>query len=86
MSGPNELYCTGTLRTWSVEHRPGAIAAPTMLLSGRHDEAAPATVQPFADLIADVRWEVFEHSSLMPFVEEPERYLAVVEHFLAEHD
>jgi L-proline amide hydrolase len=43
-------------------------------------------VQPFFDNIPDVRWEIFEESSHMPFVEEPERYLGVVESFLAEHD
>jgi L-proline amide hydrolase len=33
-----------------------------------------------------VRWEIFEESSHMPFVEEPERYLDVVESFLVEYD
>jgi L-proline amide hydrolase len=69
-----------------VVERVGAIEAPTLLVSGRHDEATPATVQPFADAIPDVAWEVFEDSSHMPFVEEPERYLAVVAEFLARHD
>jgi L-proline amide hydrolase len=63
-----------------------AIEAPTLLVSGRHDEATPVTVQPFADGIPDVGWEIFEDSSHMPFIEEPERYLAVVAEFLAQHD
>jgi len=62
------------------------ITAPTLLASGRFDEATPATVQPFFDNIPDVRWEIFENSSHMPFVEEPERYLDVVEGFLANYD
>jgi L-proline amide hydrolase len=33
-----------------------------------------------------VRWEIFENSSHMPFVEEPDRYLDVVEGFLANYD
>ena len=66
--------------------RLDAVRAPTLLCSGRHDEATPATVQPFADRIAGARWEVFEESSHMPFVEETERYLQVVGDFLAEHD
>ena len=60
------------------------ITAPTLLASGRFDEATPATVQPFFDGIPDVRWEIFENSSHMPFIEEPEHYLEVVERFLAE--
>jgi len=86
MNGPNEFFCIGTLRGWTVVERVRDILAPTLLLSGRHDEATPATIQPFLDNIADVRWEIFEDSSHMPFVEEPERYRAVVEEFLAAHD
>ena len=86
MNGPNEFYCIGTLRTWSIIERLDAIAAPTLLISGRYDEATPATVQPYYDRIADVRWTVFEESSHMPFVEEPDRYRDVVGAFLAEHE
>jgi L-proline amide hydrolase len=86
MNGPNEFLCIGTLRTWSVVEEVHAISVPTLLLSGRHDEATPATVQPYFDGINDVRWEVFEHSSHMPFVEEPEAYRAAVAGFLAAHD
>ncbi len=86
MNGPNEFFCIGSLRDWTIIDRLGAITAPTLLISGRFDEATPVTVQPFADGIADVRWEIFENSSHMPFVEEPEGYRAVVEAFLAAHD
>lgn len=86
MNGPNEFFCIGTLRDWSVVERVQHIEAPTLLLSGRFDEATPATVQPFFDSIPDVRWEIFENSSHMPFIEERERYLSVVENFLIQHD
>jgi L-proline amide hydrolase len=86
MIGPNEMFCTGTLRDWSVIGRLGTIVAPTLLLSGRYDEATPATQQPFADEIPNVRWTIFEHSSHMPFVEEPEAYFSVVSDFLARND
>jgi L-proline amide hydrolase len=86
MNGPNEFFCIGTLREWSVVDRVEEIIAPTLLLSGRHDEATPATVQPYFDRIPDVRWEIFEESSHMPFIEEPERYRDVVTSFLASFD
>lgn len=86
MFGPNEFFCVGSLRTWSVVDRVSRITAPTLLLSGQFDEATPATVQPFMDNIASARWEFFENSSHMPFVEETERYLEVVNAFLAEVD
>ncbi|HEY1825425.1 MAG TPA: proline iminopeptidase-family hydrolase [Acidimicrobiales bacterium] len=83
MNGPNEFFCVGTLRDWSVIDRLGSVTAPTLLLSGRYDEATPATVQPFFDGIADARWEIFEESSHMPFVEETDRYMDVVDEFLS---
>ena len=86
MNGPNEFFCIGTLKNWSVIERVQHIVAPTLLLSGRFDEATPATVQPFFDAIPDVRWEIFEASSHMPFIEERERYQSVVEDFLVQHD
>jgi L-proline amide hydrolase len=86
MNGPNEFFCVGTLRSWSVVDRVHQIAAPTLLISGRYDEATPATVQPFYDHVPDVRWEIFEESSHMPFFEEPDRYRDVVETFLADLD
>ena len=86
MNGPNEFFCIGTLRGWTVVDRVHLITAPTLLASGRFDEATPATVQPFFDNIPDVRWEIFENSSHMPFVEEADRYMSVVEDFLAQHD
>jgi L-proline amide hydrolase len=84
MNGPTEFHVVGTLKDWSVVDCSADIAVPTLLISGRHDEATPATVQPFADLIPDVRWEIFENSSHVPNLEEPERFREVVGAFLDE--
>jgi L-proline amide hydrolase len=86
MNGPNEFHVTGTLRDWTIIDRLDRIAAPTLLISGRHDEATEATVQPYADRIPDVRWEVFSDSSHLPHVEEEDAYLRLVGAFLQAHD
>jgi L-proline amide hydrolase len=86
MNGPNEFHVIGTLKDWTIVDRLDRIAVPTLLVSGRYDEATPATVQPYADRIPDVRWEIFERSSHMPHVEEEEAYLRIVGAFLTEHD
>ncbi len=86
MWGPSEFFCNGSLGSWSVVDQLHLIIAPTLIASGRFDEATPAVNQPFFDNIADVRWEIFEESSHMPFFEEPDRYLAVVDAFLSDHD
>jgi L-proline amide hydrolase len=86
MNGPSEFHVIGTLKTWSIIDRLDRIQAPTLLISGRYDEATPAVVQPFAERIKDVRWEIFENSSHMPHVEETERCLKVVGDFLDRYD
>lgn len=82
MNGPSEFHVTGSLRDWSVEDCCADITVPTLLISGRHDEATPRTVQPFADLIPDVRWEIFEESSHLPHLEEPELFAQVLTGYL----
>jgi L-proline amide hydrolase len=86
MNGPSEFHVIGTLKTWSIIDRLDRIKVPTLLISGRYDEATPAVVQPFADRIKNVRWEIFENSSHMPHVEETERCLKVVGDFLDRYD
>ena len=86
MNGPSEFHVVGTMKDWTVIDRLDQVVAPTLLINGRYDEATPACIQPFADRIPDVRWEVFENSSHLPQVEEEERYLAVVSAFLDSHD
>lgn len=83
MNGPTEFHVIGSLRHWSIIEGLPRIQVPTLLISGRFDEATPATVQPFADGIRDVRWQIFEQSSHMPHVEEREACMACVEGFLA---
>jgi L-proline amide hydrolase len=86
MNGPSEFHCIGTIREWSIIDRLHMIAAPTLLISGRYDEATPAVVQPFADLIPDVRWTVFENSSHLPHIEETEAFLELVGDLIARYD
>jgi L-proline amide hydrolase len=86
MNGPNEFHVVGTLKNWTIIDRLERITAPTLLVSGRYDEATEATVQPFADRIPDVRWKIFENSSHMPHVEEEDAYLSLVGAFLDAND
>jgi L-proline amide hydrolase len=86
MNGPSEFHVIGTLKRWSIIDRVHRIIAPTLLVSGKHDEATPAVVQPFADGIKGARWEIFENSSHLPHVEETERCMQVIGDFLEAHD
>jgi L-proline amide hydrolase len=82
MWGPNEFTPTGTLTGWDVTGRLGKIRVPTLITSGRYDECTPALVEPLQRGIAGSEWVLFEDSAHMAYLEEPERYLAVVAEFL----
>lgn len=84
MNGPNEFHVIGTMKDWSIVGRLSTIEVPTLLISGRYDEATEACVKPYADEIPDVRWRIFEQSSHMPHVEEREACMAEVTAFLEE--
>jgi L-proline amide hydrolase len=86
MNGPTEFHVIGTLKDWTIVDRLPLVAVPTLLISGRHDEATPRVVRPYAEKIPDVRWTLFEQSSHMPHVEEREACMAVVGGFLREVD
>ena len=82
MNGPTEFHVVGTIREWSIIDRLALVAVPTLLITGRYDEATPATMRPFFDNISDVSQVDFENSSHMPHLEEPERFDTVMRQFL----
>jgi L-proline amide hydrolase len=82
MNGPSEFHVVGVIKDWTIEHRLGEIRVPTLITSGRHDEATPALVQVLRDGIPGAEWVIFEESAHMAHAEETERYLQVVDDFL----
>ena len=86
MNGPSEFHVIGSIRDWQSKDRLGAIDVPTLIVSGRHDEAAPALQETLRDGIRGAGWVLFEDSSHMPHVEERERYMDVVAGWLAQRD
>jgi len=85
MNGPSEFHVVGSIKDWQVKDRLGEIRVPTLIVSGRHDEATPALQQTLLDGIPGSEWVLFEESSHMPHVEERERYMRVVGDWLAKH-
>jgi L-proline amide hydrolase len=82
MWGSNEYTVNGTLKNWDVIGRLGEVAVPTMITSGRHDECTPTLVEPLHRGIPGSEWALFESSSHMSYLEEPELYLEIVGAFL----
>ena len=82
MNGPTEFTVVGTIRDFDITDRLEEIEVPVLLISGQYDEVRPHVVEAVHDRLRDSEWVLFEESSHMPHVEEPERFLELVERFL----
>jgi L-proline amide hydrolase len=82
MNGPSEFHVIGSLKTWDITDRLHEITTPTLLVSGRHDEATPLIVAQIHDRIPGAEWLLLEESSHLPHIEEPEVFLERVNAFL----
>lgn len=84
MNGPTEFDVIGEpLRDWDRTADLGRITIPTLITCGRHDEITPACSATIQAGVPQARMVVFEHSAHCSHEEEPERYAAVAEEFLA---
>ncbi len=82
MNGPSEFHVTGVLKNWDITPRLREICVPTLVISGRYDEATPAIAGTVQRGIPGAEWVLFENSSHMPHLEETARFLKVVTNFL----
>ena len=83
MNGPSEFHVIGVIKDWDITARLGEINAPTLITSGRYDEATPLIAETIQRGIPGARRVVFEESAHLAHAEEPERYMAVLADFLA---
>ena len=86
MYGPSEFHVTGPLKNFDRTDRLSEIEIPTLLTAGRYDEATPETTAWYQSLIPGSQLEIFENSSHMTMLEEPEAYVETVRKFLNEVD
>ena len=82
MNGPTEFHVIGTLKDWTIEDRLHRVAAPTLVLTGRYDEATPRAAEAYAEKIPGAQWVILGRSSHMPHVEEPALCMRSVASFL----
>lgn len=86
MWGPSEFHATGPLKNFDRTDRLSEIEIPTLLTAGRYDEATPETTAWYQSLIPGSQLEIFENSSHMTMLEEPDLYVQVVREFLRNVD
>ncbi len=85
MWGPNEFTLTGNLQSWDRRDRLSEIEIPTLIVCGRYDEVIPECSETMHAGIAGSRLEIFERSSHLCHMEEPERFFPMLTEFLHEH-
>src|SRR5262249_31130779 len=86
MFGPSDFHIVGTIRSWNILDRLTEITVPALMLSGRFNECSPEHMWDMHQRIQGSRFELFESSSHMPFIEEPARFDQVMREFLRQHD
>lgn len=86
MNGPNEFHVVGTLKNWDIIEQLPKINAPTLVTSGKYDEATPLISGTVYTGIPGARWVTFDNSSHMAHVEEAERYMQVLGAWLSENE
>lgn len=82
MWGASEFTVTGTLKNFDATGRLKEIEMPALFTCGRFDEATPEATEHYAGLVQDGEFHVFENSSHMPGIEEPEAYAETVSEWL----
>ncbi|MEU8164916.1 alpha/beta fold hydrolase [Micromonospora sp. NPDC049004] len=86
MNGPSPFELVGNLRGWDVTPRLSEIKVPALVVTGAYDLIPPDVARDLDARLSDSRLALFEDSSHMPFVEEPDRFLATVNGFLQDVD
>lgn len=84
--GQSEFAPRGSLRDYDYSEKIKDINRPCLVISGLLDLCSPLIAKELYDKIPSSRWELFEYSRHMPFVEENKKYIEVVDKWLREND
>jgi len=84
MWGPSETVASGALKQWSCLDRLKDIRCPVLITSGSMDSATPRQVAAGAQLLQDMRWQLFPAATHSLHLEYPQQFLQTVESFLSE--
>ncbi len=82
MWGPSEFHPTGDLRAYDRVDRLREIKVPTLLASGRYDEATPGATTWYSSNLPGSTVRVFQKSSHLAMFEEQEEYVRTLREFM----
>jgi len=84
--GQNEFSPSGTLKNFGFSDKITDIKEPCLITSGLLDLCSPLIAKAMYDKIPNSKWELFEYSRHMPFVQENEKYIKILIEWLDEND
>lgn len=84
--GQNEFSPSGTLKNFEFIKEIENIQEPCLIISGLLDLCSPLIAKTMYDRIPNSDWELFEFSRHVPFVEENEKYIEILNKWLKKHD
>ncbi|MEY8000472.1 proline iminopeptidase [Clostridium sp. Mt-5] len=84
--GQNEFTPSGTLKNFDFMEQIGDIQEPCLITSGLIDLCSPLIAKTMYDKIPNSEWQLFEFSRHMPFVEENEKYIKVLNKWMNKKD
>ena len=83
MWGPTEFTATGTLLDYDRTDRLHELGMPVLLIAGEFDEARPATMEEFSDLIPNSEVQILPDAGRVGMVDKPGEYATIVNTYLA---
>lgn len=84
--GPNEFTPTGTLKDYDVTMKLQEIKEPALIINGGNDLCTPYVAKYMYDRIPNAEWELFRTCRHMCFVEDNDRYVALLKEWLNRYD
>ena len=84
--GPNEFTPTGTLKDFDVTKQLRDITEPALIVSGGDDLCTPYIAKYMYDRIPNAKWELYQFCRHMCFVEDNDRYTAMLMDWLDAND
>lgn len=84
--GENEFQATGIFKDWEYRPRLREIEIPSLIISGTNDLCTPLIAKTMYDGLPNARWELFPGCRHMCFVEDNERYCALLNEWMEQYD
>lgn len=84
--GPNEYTPEGNLHDYEYTNKLNQIKTPTLITSGTDDLCTPYIAKSMRDNLPHSQWELFENCGHMPFVEQTDEYIKLLNSWLEKHD